>query len=112
MSENENILLQETNRGGYTLSIIAKFVERYPVQYIIRVSKPKSKPKGTEVDFVSNLEGFKNIGELRVRLIMMRKTLNCLSVRLFKFFNNAGSRDMMVNRIVYLRNTISFNRLK
>lgn len=68
MSKNENILLQETNRGGYTLSIIAKFVERYPVQYIIRVSKPKSKPKGTEVDFVSNLEGFKNIGELLIDL--------------------------------------------
>jgi hypothetical protein len=66
MSVNENILLQETNRGGYTLSIIAKFVE--PIQYIIRVSKPKWKPKGTEVDFVSNLEGFKNIGELLIDL--------------------------------------------
>ena len=68
MSANENIVLQETNGGGYTLSIVANFEEGYPVQYIIRVSKPEWKPKGREVDYISSLEGFKNIGELLIAL--------------------------------------------
>jgi len=59
-SPNENVLLKETNKGGYTLSIIARFEEPFPVQYIIRLSTPD----GNEVDFMSTLEGFKNIGEL------------------------------------------------
>lgn len=70
VSTNENILLQESNKGGYTLAIIARFEKRYPVQYIIRVSTPK----GTEVDYVSTLEGFKNIGELLTALHYFAQT--------------------------------------
>ena len=67
---NENIILQETNRGGYTLEIIAKFEEPYPVKYIIRLSTPN----GTNVDYISSLEGFKNIGELLTALSYFAKT--------------------------------------
>jgi len=66
----ENILLQETNKGGYTLAIVAKFVEPYPVQYIIRVSPPEGAP----VDYMSTLEGFKKIGELLTALHYFAKT--------------------------------------
>ena len=103
MSENENILLHETNRGGYTLSIIAKFVERYPVQYIIRVSKPKTKPKGYKVDYVSTLDGFKNIGELLVDLhhfaqqklyakdpVELKKVLTAENIKNFVKLKKAG----------------------
>lgn len=68
MTINENILLELPNKGGYKLSIVAKFEEGKSVQYIIRVSKPKWKPKGREVDYISTLEGFKNIGELLIDL--------------------------------------------
>ena len=64
MSTNENVLVQETNKGGYKLAIIAKFEDPYPVQYVIRVSAPD----GTEVHYMSTLEGFKNIGELLTSL--------------------------------------------
>jgi len=67
---NENILLEETNKGSYTLKIIAKFEDPYPVTYIIRVSTPE----GTEVDYISTLEGFKNIGELLTALHYFAKT--------------------------------------
>lgn len=70
MPADENILLQETNKGGYRLSIIARFEDPFPVQYIIRVSKPE----GTEVDFVSTVEGFKNIGELLTALHYFAQT--------------------------------------
>jgi hypothetical protein len=70
MPMNENILLQETNKGGYTLEIIAKFEDPFPVQYIIRVSTPE----GTEVDYMSTLKGFKNIGELLTALHYFAKT--------------------------------------
>jgi len=70
MSTNENILLQETNKGGYTLAILARFEDPYPVQYIIRLSEPD----GTEVDYMSTLEGFKNIGELLIALHYFAKT--------------------------------------
>ena len=70
MSTNENILLQETNKGGFKLAIVARFVDPYPVQYIIRLSKPD----GTEVDYMSTLEGFKNIGELLSALHHFAKT--------------------------------------
>lgn len=68
MSENEIILLHETNKGGYNLSIVARSEAGRSVQYIIRVSKSEWKPKGREVDYVSSLEGFKNIGELLIAL--------------------------------------------
>lgn len=58
----ENVLLQETNKGGYTLSIVARF--EGPIQYIIRVSTPQ----GEGVDYMSTLEGFKSIGELLTAL--------------------------------------------
>jgi len=58
----ENVLLQETNKGGYTLLIVARFED--PIQYIIRVSTPQ----GERVDYMSTLEGFKNIGELLTAL--------------------------------------------
>ena len=64
MSSNENVLLHETNQGSFTLEVIARFSDRYPVQYLIRVSKPE----GTHIDYVSTLEGFKNIGELLTAL--------------------------------------------
>jgi len=64
MSTSENVLLREKNDGGYSLSIIAKFQEPFPVSYIIRVTPPH----GAQVDFISTLEGFKNIGELLMAL--------------------------------------------
>jgi len=70
MPRNENVLLKETNKGGYSLSIIAKFEDPFPVQYSIRVSPPK----GAEIDFISTLEGFKNIGELLTALHYFAKT--------------------------------------
>jgi len=70
MSTNENILLQETNKGGYTLAILARFEDPYPVQYIIRLAKPD----GTEADYMSTLEGFKNIGELLTALHYFAQT--------------------------------------
>ena len=70
MSTNENILLQETNKGGYKLAIVARFEDPYPVQYIIRLAKPD----GTEADYMSTLEGFKNIGELLTALHYFAKT--------------------------------------
>ena len=70
MSTNENILLRETNKGGYKLAIVARFEDPYPVQYIIRLAKPD----GTEADYMSTLEGFKNIGELLSALHHFAKT--------------------------------------
>ncbi len=70
ITTSENILLQETNKGGYKLAIIARFEDPYPVQYIIRLSKPD----GTEVDYMSTLEGFKNIGELLTALHYFAET--------------------------------------
>ena len=70
MYTNENVLLQETNKGGYTLAIVARFEEPFPVQYTIRVSTPE----GTEVDYMSTLEGFKNIGELLTALHYFAQT--------------------------------------
>ena len=69
-NKTENILLKETNKGGYSLSIIAKFEDPFPVQYSIRISKPE----GVEVDFVSTLDGFRNIGELLTALHYFAKT--------------------------------------
>ena len=60
MSVYENVLLEDTNKGGYRLAILARFEEPYPVQYRIRVSTPD----GAEVDYVSTLQGLKDIGEL------------------------------------------------
>jgi len=70
MAFYENVLLQDTNKGGYRLSIIARFEEPFPVQYVIRVSTPE----GIEVDYMSTLEGFKNIGELLTALHYFAKT--------------------------------------
>lgn len=64
MPMSENVLLRETNEGGYSLSIIAKFQDPFPVSYMIRVTPPHGAP----VDFVSTLKGFKNIGELLMAL--------------------------------------------
>jgi hypothetical protein len=41
VDRNENVLLEDTNKGGWTLAIIARFEDPYPVQYVIRLS-PKS----------------------------------------------------------------------
>lgn len=67
---SENILLQETNKGGYRLEVIAKFEDPYPVAYVIRVSTPE----GTKVDYISTLDGFKNIGELLTALHYFAQT--------------------------------------
>lgn len=60
----ENVLLHEKNNGGYGLAIVARFEEPFPVSYIIRVTTPE----GVQADFVSTLDGFKNIGELLIAL--------------------------------------------
>jgi len=70
MSVYENILLEDTNKGGYRLAIMARFEEPFPVQYVIRVSTPD----GVEVDYMSTLEGFKNIGELLTALHYFAQT--------------------------------------
>lgn len=70
MYVNENILLQETNKGGYKLEVIAKFEDPYPVAYIIRISTPD----GIMADYISTLEGFKNIGELLMALHYFAQT--------------------------------------
>jgi len=62
LMDNENILLEETNKGGYKLAIVARFED--PIQYIIRVSTRQ----GDSIDYMSTLEGFKNIGELLTAL--------------------------------------------
>ncbi|MEM3050649.1 MAG: hypothetical protein QXJ40_00995, partial [Candidatus Bathyarchaeia archaeon] len=56
--------------GGYTLAIIAKFQEPFPVSYIIRITTPQ----GVQADFISTLEGFKNIGELLTALHYFAQT--------------------------------------
>lgn len=70
MPTSENELLHETNGGSYSLSIIAKFQDPFPVSYIIRVTPPQGAP----VDFISTLEGFKNIGELLIALHHFART--------------------------------------
>jgi len=70
MPRDENVLLKETNKGGYSLAIIAAFEEPFPVQYLIRVCTPE----GDEVDFISTLDGFKNIGELLTALHYFART--------------------------------------
>ena len=64
MGFSENVLLCEKNRGGFSLELIARFVENNPVKYIIRITNPE----GKNVDYVSSLEGFKSVGELLVAL--------------------------------------------
>jgi len=70
MSSCENVLLHEENKGGYSLEIVAKFEDPFPVSYIIRISTPQ----GDRADFISNLEGFKNIGELLMALHYFAET--------------------------------------
>ncbi|HXX88079.1 MAG TPA: hypothetical protein VEH86_06520 [Candidatus Acidoferrum sp.] len=64
MSFSENVLLCERNRGGFSLELVARFVENSPVKYIIRIKTPSD----MSADYVSSLEGFKNVGELLVAL--------------------------------------------
>lgn len=67
---DENVLLHETNKGGYALRIVARFQEPYPVSYTIRLATPE----GQEIDYISTLEGFKSIGELLVALHYFAQT--------------------------------------
>ncbi len=60
----ENVLLCEKNRGNFSLELVARFVENSPVKYIIRITTPE----GDSADYVSSLEGFKNVGELLIAL--------------------------------------------
>jgi len=64
MSFSENVLLCEKNRGDFSLELVARFVENSPVKYIIRITTPE----GIIANYVSSLEGFKNIGDLLVAL--------------------------------------------
>jgi hypothetical protein len=64
MPFDENVLLCEKNRGNFSLELVARFVENRPVKYIIRITTPR----GVIADYVSSLEGFKNVGELLVAL--------------------------------------------
>jgi len=70
LSSCENVLLHEKNQGGYSLAILAKFQEPFPVSYIIRITTPQ----GVQADFISTLEGFKNIGELLLALHYFAET--------------------------------------
>jgi hypothetical protein len=70
MSTCENVLLHETNKGGYSLEIIAKFEDPFPVSYIIRVATPQ----GVQADYISTIEGFKNIGGLLMALHYFAET--------------------------------------
>jgi len=67
---SENVLLQETNKGGYRLEVIARFEDPFPVAYTIRVSTPE----GNKVDYISTIDGFKNIGELLTALHYFAQT--------------------------------------
>jgi hypothetical protein len=64
MPFDENVLLCERNKGNFSLELVARFVEHRPVKYIIRITKPE----GDTADYVSSLEGFKNVGELLIAL--------------------------------------------
>lgn len=64
MSNCENILECEQNKGNYRLSIIAQFKDYGPVVYTIRIEKPD----GTKADYISSLEGFRRFGELLLDL--------------------------------------------
>ena len=70
MSACENVLLLETNKGGYSLEILAKFEDPFPVSYTIRVTTPQ----GVQADYISTLDGFKNIGELLMALHYFAET--------------------------------------
>ena len=56
----ENQLATEFNSGGFQLSVVAAFADVGSVKYIIRIEKPN----WDKVDYVSNLEGLKKLGEL------------------------------------------------
>ncbi len=64
MQSSENVLLCEKNRGDFSLELVARFVENSPVKYIIRITTPE----GFTADYISSLEGFRNVGELLVAL--------------------------------------------
>lgn len=70
MEPSENVLLEEVNDGGFRLAIVARFEDPYPVQYKIRVSKPR----GVSIDYMSTLEGFKKFGELLTALHYFAQT--------------------------------------
>jgi len=64
MPFSENVLLCERNRGNFSLELVARFVENSPVKYIIWITTPE----GVIADYVSSLQGFRNVGELLVAL--------------------------------------------
>ena len=56
----ENQLATEFNSGGFQLSVVAAFDDGGSVKYIIRIEKPNWE----SVDYFTNLEGLKKLGEL------------------------------------------------
>ena len=70
MSRFETVLLKEQNRFGYSFAVLAKFEEKLPVQYIIRINSPN----GNSEDYVCNLECLTNIGELFTTLKCFAET--------------------------------------
>jgi hypothetical protein len=60
----ENKLATAMNSGGFTLSLIAAFAEVGSVKYILRIEKPNWET----VDYVSDLEEIKKLGELLLDL--------------------------------------------
>jgi hypothetical protein len=66
----ENVLVHEGNKGGFSLEIIAHFEKSCPVKYIIRITTPED----VQADFISTLDGFKNIGELLTALHYFAQT--------------------------------------
>ena len=70
MSTCENVLLEETNREGYRITLLAKFEEPLPVSYIIRVTAPN----GRKADYGCTLKCFKNIDKLLTALCYFAET--------------------------------------
>ena len=60
----ENKLATEINSGGFTLFLIAAYADAGSVKYILRIEKPNWET----VDYVSDLEGIKKLGELLLDL--------------------------------------------
>ena len=70
MATCENVLLEETNGRGYSISFLAKFQESIFVCYIVRVIAPN----GRKVDYTCGLKCLKKIGELLTTLCYFAET--------------------------------------
>lgn len=69
MQSWENRLVTEINSGGFQLSVVAANAGVGSVKYIIRIEKPN----WDRVDYVSNLDELKRLGELFLNLYSFAK---------------------------------------